>query len=91
MSKKKDKYVYKKKVIPEIVEVLDERLLQDYIWERPSGDSIAATVYRHIGLGIRNPGDEPKAYWYIVETIYDHPQYPTVRKYGYVRRPQWDR
>lgn len=88
---KKDKFVYKKKVIPEIVEVLDERLLQDYVWEQSNGERVAVTVYRHIGLGRRNDGEEPKAYWYIVETIYHHPKWPTVRKYGYIRRPKWDR
>ena len=86
---KKDKYVHTKKVIPDIIEILDERLLRDYVWERPNGDSVPVTVHRHIGLGVRN-GEEPKAYWYIVETLFEQPR-PTVRKYGYIRRPQWDR
>ena len=89
---KKEKFVFKRKTPPpDIVEVLDKQLLRDYVWQRPgSNRTIPVKVWRYIGLGIRNEGEIPKAYWYIVETQYDEP-YSRTLKYGFIRRPQWDR
>lgn len=93
MSKKKgDKFVYKKRQLPHIIEVLDQKLLRDYIWRHNGRGGYPVKVWRYVGLGILNEGDEPKAYWYIVEQTYDDdPDIPSVRQYGFFRRQQWDR
>lgn len=90
MSKKKDKFVFKKRTPPKIIEVIDRKPLQSYVWNRNGIDEIPVDVVRLIGLGSRNEGDEPKAYWFIVETQHFE-KFDNTLTYGFYRRPEWDR
>jgi len=79
---------YRKRQPPRIIEVLDQRCLHAYTWQRPR-DNVEVEVWRHIGLGVQNEGDTPKAYWYIVETQH-HDDCPRTLRYGFFRCPKWD-
>ena len=94
MSKKKDKFVYKKKKIPRYVELLDRKLLQEYDWERPNNPTLHVTVHRLISLcSLTDNDSDAKAYWYICEhqSNLDDPDWHNNLTYGFFRRPTWDR